>query len=570
MKNSASSLLRHALAAVLIFSVSLGAQSLSGRIIDPNGVPIPGIEVDPGSGSPTAVSDLLGQFTIFGLQSGSHDVEYLPSETAPWGAREVVTNVAGATNIGDVTLQPAFFVSGICRNSAGLPLLSCNLNFHDSQGVKLFTPHDNTDITGAFSVAVPTGTWKVTILPPVGALLVPRVFLDVVVAAPVDLGIVTLPTGYQVTGTVIDSVSNVPVGSTRVRARNALDGVSIRLPNDTASAFGAFSVVLPFGIIDLEFEPPVGNTHVGRQLFGAFILGPTNLGQVRLENGVALSGTVTGPLGAVEVADIDVLAADGSKIFTAHDLTSATGAFSVAVPAGGTYNVRVEPQASTGLVGHFSLPVVVNAPTNVGTITLAAGMQVTGTITGPQGVEANANLDFFDQNGVEVVTIGDHTDASGQFTTFVPAGTWCIEVDGAERSHGMPVSVPGVVIAGSTTWNRTLASKDIVAGVTGFGIPTLNQGGLLPANLFLQGLAVGSVPTQLELVVELPSGQELTVFPPIQLSVFPFALQLSGLWVPMPIVPNSARNKELEFVMRCRDPITNLVQDAASTKFVVR
>ena len=563
------SLAARAFAALLTLSAALSAQSLSGRVVDPNGLPIQGISVDPGRGSTAASTDLNGLFTVTGLQNRSYDVEYRPTQGTSWVGRLIVTGVSGATNVGDVVLQPGVLVSGIARTEAGVGILGCNVNVYDPSGAKLFTPHDGTLASGAFTVTVPAGTWDIRLNPPVASLLVPREFRDVTTAGNVNLGNVTLRTAFQVTGTVVDSVSSVPVGSTRIRAYDAITREPIVLLADTASTFGAFTLLLPYGILDLEFEPPVGNTHLGKQMFGAIVLSSMSLGQVRLQNGVMLSGTVTGPSGGVAGADVDVFAADGSKVYTAHDLTAVTGAFSVPVPAGGTYRVRVEPPASAGLVGSFGAPVVVNAATNVGTIALAAGVAVSGTITGPQGPEANANLNFFDGNGVEIVTVGDHTDAAGHYTTFVPAGTWRIDVETAEGSRGKPSSTTGVAVLVATTWNHTVAQKALVAAVTSYGIPTLLQGGLLPVNPFLMGLQPNPVPTLLDLLVVLPNGQELPVFPTIPLDVIPFPLQLNGIWLPMPIVPATATGKLLKFVMRCRDPLTNAVQDAASTEFVV-
>lgn len=563
------SLAARAFGVLLTLSAVLSAQSLSGRVVDPNGLPIQGITVDPGRGSTAASTDLNGLFTVTGLQNRSYDVEYRPNPGATWVGRLIITGVSGATNVGDVVLQPGFLVSGTARTEAGVGIVGCNVNVYDQSGAKLFTPHDGSIAGGAFTVTVPAGTWDIRINPPVASLLVPREFADTALTANLNLGNVTLPTAYQVAGTVVDSVSSVPVGSTRIRAYHAITREPIVLLADTASTFGAFTLLLPYGILDLEFEPPVGNSHIGKQVFGAIVLGTMSLGQVRLQNGVMLSGTVTGPAGGVAGADVDVFAADGSKVYTAHDQTAFNGAFSVPVPSGGTYRVRVEPPASAGLVGSFGAPVVVNAATNVGTIALAAGIAVSGTITGPQGPEANANLNFFDGNGVEIVTVGDHTDAAGHFATFVPAGTWRIDVETAEGSHGKSSSTTGVAIAAATTWNRTVAQKSITAAVTSYGIPTLLQGGLLPVNPFLFGLEANPVPTLLDLLVVLPNGQELPVFPTLALDVIPFPLQLNGIWLPMPVVPATATGKLLKFVMRCRDPLTNAVQDAASTEFVV-
>jgi len=64
-------MLSRAVMALLACSASLLAQSLSGRVVDQNGLPVAGITVDPGHGSNAASSNASGLFTITGLQNRS-------------------------------------------------------------------------------------------------------------------------------------------------------------------------------------------------------------------------------------------------------------------------------------------------------------------------------------------------------------------------------------------------------------------------------------------------------------------------------------------------------------------
>lgn len=555
---------------LLALAAPLAAQSLSGRVVDPLGNPVAGISIEPDRGAPTATTNALGQFTITGLQNVGYDIEVLPAAGAPWVARLLTATVSGATSLGDIVLQPGHTITGIARNPAQQPLASCNINVYDESGAKLFTPYDNTNALGAFTITVPAGTFELQVRPPVGAALIPHRILDLVVAGPVDIGTFVLPTGYPVTGSVVDAVTGVPVGSTRLRARNGLTGEELVVLNATTNVFGAFSVLLPYGVFDLEVEPPVGNTHVKKEMFGVYVLGPTAMGQVRVPNGALVSGTLVGPNGPVVGADLDVFAADGSEIPLAHDKTLAGGAFQIALPTGGTYRVRFEPKAGTGLVGAISAPTAVVGATQMGVTALVQGQLLSGTIQGPLGPEVDADIDVFDAAGNEVITVGDHTDAAGNFATYVPAGTYRVDVNPRQGSRSMPYSEAGVAIAGATIWNRQLVEKQLVADLAGFGTQTVPQGGLVMINVSLRGLSPTSVPTQLELAIELPDGSTVTWMPTLAFSVIPVPLQLIGVFVAVPPVPASAVGKRLYLRTLYRDPATLAVQDVARVPFFVQ
>lgn len=557
------------LVTLLLFVPPALAQTVSGRVVSPTGQPIFGITVDAGSGSTAATTDAAGLFTITGLAIDDYDIEYLPPIGAPWTARSINTVVTGAMNVGDIVLQPGFAISGTVRNEAGAPLFSCNANAYDQNGVKLFTPHDGTDLAGNFSITVPAGTSEVRILPPVGAPLVPYVNGGLSVSAPLALGNVTLRNGHVVSGTVADTTTSVPVGQTRIKAFDAVTGQRIHLVTDTANTFGQWSILLPTGTLDLEFSPPVTNTHVGRRVYGALITGPTALGTIGLQNGVLVSGTVTGPSGAVAGADIDVLDAQGTKIFTANDIAGANGAFSIAVPTGTGWRMRVEPPANLGLVGHLTPALTLSGPTALGAIALAAGIPVTVLVRGPIGVEADTHLVFQDAaTGAEVVTVGDRTDATGACTTFVPAGRYRVIFASAEGSHGRSVAAR-VTIGSASNWRVRLPSKEVRSALASIGIPTLAQGGQLFSDLRVQSLIGSNRATTMEFVIRSPSGAEYPVGPAVPFAALPVELPISG-WVSLPILPAGEVGKLLRFEVRFLDPATLDVLDRASTEFYLQ
>lgn len=546
------------------------AQSLTGRVVSPTNVPIAGIVVDAGSGSTPAVTDALGLFTIVGLQNGNdYDVEYVPAFGAPWAARVVTSVINGVTNVGNVVLQPGFAISGVARTEAGLPILGCNLNAYTQDGTKLFTPRDGTDALGNFLIVVPAGVLDVRIVPPVGALLVPKQFEDQSIAAPLNLGNVTLPTAHLVTGTIVDQVTGVPVGNTRIKIYDGLTGQRVIVPIETAGTFGQFSLPLPWGIMHLELEPPLGNTHVARQMFGVLVPGPTALGQVRLQNGALLSGTVTHNGVGVANADIDVLLADGTKVFTPRDVTAANGTFTVAVPTGVPLSLRVEPMTSNGLYGTVTAPVTIAGPTNVGAIALQVGVAVGGTIQGPFGPEVGASVRFFTQPGNQpIVAPNNVTDSAGNYATFVPAGNYRIEVAPAESSYGQRTQQL-VTLGGTTTWNASLPAKLARTGLWSFGVPNVPQGSLLPVNILIHSMVPGLQTILIDLLVVLPDGTELWILPGLPLDLPPIPFVLEWLFMPYPIIPATYVGKPIDMVIRFRDATGTVLLDEAKTAFVV-
>jgi len=270
-------------------------------------------------------------------------------------------------------------------------------------------------------------------------------------------------------------------------------------------------------------------------------------------------------------ADIDVFTTDGYKLFTPNDNTNVSGVFSVVIPPG-TYTFTVEPLAASGLVGARTVPTTVSLNGSIGTIPLAAGVPLSLAVTTPTGPVAGINLDAADPaTGTKLVLSGDESDAFGNITTFVPAGTWNLSLVAPEGNQGAPVLLTAQAISAATTLNVTMPSKQLVTTVSSYGVQTIPQGGFLPVDLTLLNPTAASVPALLDVIVKFSSGSELPVFPTVPLDVIPgFPLALQGVWIQMPVVPATEVGRRLRFGLRFRDPVTNLPLDTAYTEFVVQ
>src|SRR5262245_14669049 len=428
--------------AALLFAALAAAQSLTGVCASPQGAPIAGVSITLSNNGGTRVSNALGQFTFSPLQNRTYTATVLPP--AGWAPRLLTINVQGVTNMGTLVLQPGVQVSGTVHGPTGLPLAGANVDAIDINDVTLFTPNDGTDVSGNFAVTVPLGVTKLRVNPPTGQLLV-RFETTIDITGPINLGVITLPQAFNVSGVVVDSNSGLPISGVTVTAFDNRTLAPISEVNPTTGTLGNFTLQLPLGVQRLEFDPPTGNAHASRVKHSVLVLGTTNLGTVGLKPAITLTGTVTGPGGPVGNCDVDVETAEGMKVFTLHDNTNASGVFSVRVPAG-TYRFRVDPPPTSGLYGTRTATQVFTVSTTVPAITLQAGVSLQLDVTGPNGPEVDADLDFFDlATGAPIIIVGDKSDAAGAIHATVPTGLFDIGIDAAQGSIAAPFRVQSAI-----------------------------------------------------------------------------------------------------------------------------
>jgi hypothetical protein len=563
------------LLACLSLLATASAQSLTGHVLDPNGVGIVGATMVFSNGGPVVTTGVGGAFTAsLGLSNRRYDIQVDPRlpDVAPTVLESITVN--GATNIGAVTLPPGATITGTIADPNGVGLLGGNIALFDAAtGVKLWVPHNGTDINGNYSVVAPLGDFYVRLVGPVGLNLYPYYEPQTVAStAPLSLGVVNLRQAYAVTGSVVDSTSLLPVSGTEIEVYDALTDRLMPLSAGSTNIFGAFSIDLPFGLYRFELMPQVGAAVEARQLFNVTVLSATSLGQVTMDSAVQLSGTVMGPLGAVADADIDVVTIDGYKLFTINDNTGVTGAFSVAVKPG-TYMLRVDPQAASGLVGLEAGPFTVAANTNVGALSLQAGLPLQVHVQDALGAAiAGIDLDVVDVvTGQEVVIVGDVSDAAGNMTVHVPAGTYDLTVSSPQGSVHAPASLTGVSVVGPAATAATVVMQDkiLVTDFSTYGTPGAYPGGF-PVSLSFHVRQPTSLPVNFELFVEMPDGSEAPLLPSVALDLIPnLPLTLGGIWIPVLPIPPGQTGRVLNLVTRYTDPVTGTLLDRSELDFFV-
>ncbi len=322
------------------------ADFITGRVVDANGVGVPGVDIDVdniGSGGDPDIfndgTDANGFFTTT-LPSGIYDIFFRPpgppTTTLLAG---VVSNVVvvGTKNMGNVVLELGVALNGRMLNQGGFPVANVNLDVIDvATGLPLLLKDDKSDAFGNFAIAIPKRAIEVEVdtNPVIGQTLVPKL-LPMNPTSNVNLGDLVLETGFTVTGTIQRATGGV-LANQDVDFFDVTTGLQMYTPADNSNGAGVFSVILPMGNYDLEICPPLASRLVASETRDIPITGNTNLGSFPIASGFILSGIVRDPAGA-PIAGIDLDARDATTstgILTCGDDSLANGSYAVVVPTG--------------------------------------------------------------------------------------------------------------------------------------------------------------------------------------------------------------------------------------------
>ncbi len=297
------------IAALLLSASYAAAGDVTGQVLL-NGQPVAGANLNfrrssGGGGGVTELNDGTdagGNFTTTVTPNNVYDMTIVP---AP-GTHALVTTIpsvvigAAVNNLGTIALPDGVLLSGRCVDAFGLGIASVNVDVIDAGGVNIALAGDMTDATGHFSVAAPAGIVEVrfdtTLV--VGPLLAPRT-LAVTLGADVALGDVVLAPGFVVSALVRRLSGNTAVSDVEVDVFDSVSGALLYTPSDNTDAAGFVDFVVPAGTFDIQFTPPFALHLVGQELNNHVVAGSATLGTLLLQNGVVLSGTVTGFDGSI-------------------------------------------------------------------------------------------------------------------------------------------------------------------------------------------------------------------------------------------------------------------------------
>ncbi|MFN7965578.1 MAG: IPT/TIG domain-containing protein [Acidobacteriota bacterium] len=414
-----------------------------------------------------------GSFSVV-VANGTYDIHYTPptgSVVAAGDRQDYV--VSGNANLGITTLHPGRLVSGTVKNSSGVGVANVDLKWVDqATDHRVFMGKDVTNASGQYSIRVLPGTWDVDYRPPATTTFTDAERIGLVVGASDISGLIdTLGTGFAVTGTVQEKRGGgAKVKNVDIDAFDQCTGKRIATSHDNSDVNGLFTIYLPPGTYTLNYDPPRCKPLEAARFPGTVVDRNTTMNTAKLADAVLVTGVVLDDLGAplpdAKLKFFDATAAGTPRQATTNDRTDATGAFSVYVPTS-TFDIQIEPPVGKLDQTRVLTGVVVAAATNIGNVQLVAGSPVNVHVVGPSN-QPVLNVDI---NAVDSLTrvaqplAHDNTDAAGNGTVVMAAGTYDMQYDPPACSGFAPASQNGRVVSGSTT----LPTLSLVVGVHALG-----------------------------------------------------------------------------------------------------
>ncbi len=222
---------------------------------------------------------------------------------------------------------------------------------------------------------------------------------------------------------------------------------------------------LPAGAYEVRFDPPTATGLLFTQV-PVSVSANTTL-NVSLVAGSILSGFVRDTLG-VGIPGIDLNFRDentGNTIAPPGDNTDGLGFYNVVIPPA-IYRLTYRPVNGEPFIPVELRDVSVLTNTTID-VTLPGAVIVSGTVLGPGGIAVfDADFDAVDvTTGIKLLTPGDNTDASGNYSFLVPPGTYDINVAPLLPDRLAPQLLTNVVVTSDITLNFQLLAGALVSGV---------------------------------------------------------------------------------------------------------
>jgi len=338
-------------------------------------------------------------------------------------------------------------LSGHVQSPTGTPLQGVQVSLSNGGG------GGSTDASGNFTVTGLQNRTYATVdfASPSGSFAaVERV--NVRVSNATSLGTIVMQPGTTVSGTVL-----APPGFTAVGGNmNVYDHLGVKqfTPNDAIAPGGTFSIVVPLGWNRVRAVPPVGSGLMPFDWTLPAVTGPVNVGTATLQRGYPFSATVVDAVSGVPVAGIKFTATNaltGEVYPQLADVTTVFGSVTLNLPSLVVVDLELVPPSTdahmpTMIYGVITVP----GPSNYGLVAIERAVFVSGSVFGPSGPVASADMDFYDADNHKLFTPKDNTDATGAFSVRIPVGTYRITAQPPVATGLTCPQLTGVVITAGT------------------------------------------------------------------------------------------------------------------------
>ena len=530
---------------ILSFGVSIaGAQTITG-VVTAGGLPDVGATVTATAGttSYSTSTTATGAFTL-PVSIGVYTIDVEPSGAGALvyaGARIESRHVVTTLNVGTIALQLGYTLTGSVFYQGGLPVPNADTDVLDSvTGAKLFTPGDNTSLTGVYSVVVPAGTYRIVADPATGNYLSMESGVISVSAQSTSVIVppIILPPGFRLTATIKDATTLVGIANVDIDVEDPVTNIRLQTPTDKTDATGLVSVVVPSGTWRINVDPSPGDSHLGVQILNVPITATTNFGNVLVSTGRIVQGYAKGGGVGILDASIDVDTALGPvRRYTSNDKTAHDGYFNISVP-NGTYKFLATPPATTAYAPVSIAATTISANTTLPDIICPPGATLTGIITGNQGLESGVTVSLNDPvTNAPVTSTSSNPVAPNNYSRRVPLGTNNITYRPTHYSLSAALTVP-VAVNANTTWNVQLPSSTILNFIAaGTNPTTIPHGSAIGFDAAVYNNTFVSRSSNLSISLLDPSGASIPVIAPFLLTLTPGQLILApNVLLPLPAV----------------------------------
>lgn len=382
-------------------------------------------------------ADVNGSYTIY-VTAGTWVVEAFAPGFGRLGTKTVTVTTSSLTgqDFSAETMSIGTITGTASKNSAAMQ--GVMVRAESTSGGNMA----NTDISGAYTLKVPAGTYTLRcFFPGYGE------------SAPVTNVVVTANTTTSNKNCSIGAPITITVKLTDGTSAITNAGIDVRDSNGRGNFTNVSTVSTIYGVYAISVPPGTYTVWVNHPAFGKIgeTAGVNTTREIThtVSGGAlkAVTGTINGDgsaLSGVWVSLVGTPTGSNFPIFLGAQ-SGADGTFSISVP-NGSYRIRAD---KPGFKSPAETTIAVTEAVSAGTISLTtASRTITGTVTLDSSGVSNAFVDATDGNGGYSVA---QTNSSGSFSLAVDNGTWTLRAHSKGYEGGpMPVTVSNDNPSGKT------------------------------------------------------------------------------------------------------------------------